>query len=129
MHFKAKIPIFLIPLILICCCWQNLPAQRLDKRLKKKQQQDFRSPLKSAFDKNESTDESQSELLPQTEFLQQPLEAAIDPESYVVGPGDVFQIVIISSEELVFKVQVISDGKLVKEFVPVTVMPTVTAAK
>ncbi|MCH8956113.1 SLBB domain-containing protein [candidate division KSB1 bacterium] len=113
MHFKAKIPIFLIPLILICCCWQNLPAQRLDKRLKKKQQQDFRSPLKSAFDKSNSTDESQSELLPQTEFLQQPLEAAIDPESYIVGPGDVFQIVIISSKELVFKVQVISDGKLV----------------
>ena len=113
MHFKAKIPIFLIPLILICCCWQNLPAQRLDKRLKKKQQQDFRSPLKSAFDKSNSTDESKSDLLPQTEFLQQPLEAAIDPESYVVGPGDVFQIVIISSKELVFKVQVISDGKLV----------------
>ncbi len=113
MHCKGKFPLFLILLILICCCWQNLPAQRLDKRLKKKQQQDFRSPLKSAFDKNKSTDKSQADLLPQTEFLQQPLEAAIDPESYVVGPGDVFQIMIISSEELVFKVQVISDGMLV----------------
>ena len=117
MHFKAKIPIFLIPLILICCCWQNLPAQRLDKRLQKKQEQDFRSRLKSAFDKSKSTDKSidksKSDLLPQTEFLQQPLEAAIDPESYIVGPGDVFQIIIISSKELVFKVQVISDGKLV----------------
>ncbi|MCH8020374.1 SLBB domain-containing protein [candidate division KSB1 bacterium] len=113
MHFKAKIPLFLTLLILICSSWQNLPAQRLDKRLQKKQQQDFRSPLKSAFDKSKSTDKSKSDLLPQTEFLQQPLEAAIDPESYIVGPGDVFQIVIISSEELVFKVQVISDGKLV----------------
>jgi len=113
MHFKAKIPLFLILLILIFCCWQNLPAQRLDKRLKKKQEQDFSSRAKSAFDKSKPTDKSQADLLPQTEFLQQPLEAAIDPESYIVGPGDVFQIVIISGEEIVFKVQVISDGKLI----------------
>ena len=113
MHFKAKITIFLIPLILIFCSWQKLPAQRLDKRLQKKQQQDFRNRLKSAFDKNKSTDKSQSDPLPPTVFRQQPLEAAIDPESYIVGPGDVFQIVIVSSEEFVFKVQVISDGMLV----------------
>ena len=56
MHFKAKLPLFLILVILICFGWQNLPAQRLDKRLKKKQQQDFRSPLKSAFDKNRLPD-------------------------------------------------------------------------
>ncbi|MCH7756300.1 hypothetical protein IH970_14420, partial [candidate division KSB1 bacterium] len=92
MHFKAKIQLFLILLILIFSSWQNLTAQRLDKRLKKKQQQNFRSPLKSAFDKNKPTDKSESDFLPQPEFLQQPLEAAIDPESYIVGPGDVFQI-------------------------------------
>jgi len=39
MHFKAKIQLFLILLILIFSSWQNLTAQRLDKRLKKKQQQ------------------------------------------------------------------------------------------
>lgn len=113
MHFKAKIQLFLILLILIFSSWQNLTAQRLDKRLKKKQQQNFRSPLKSAFDKNKPTDKSESDFRPQPEFLQQPLEAAIDPESYIVGPGDVFQIVISSSEEIVFRLQVISDGKLV----------------
>jgi len=112
MQFKAKITLFLILLILICSSSHNLLAQRLDKRLKKKQEQDFRSRLQSAFDKDKST-ESKSDLLQQTEFQQQPLEAAIDPESYKVGPGDVFQIVITSSEEIIFRVQVISDGKLV----------------
>lgn len=86
-------------------------AQLVEKTLENKKRRDVRSPLRSIFDNARQTDElkpSPFDLDPQL----QSLEAAVDPETYVVGPGDVFLVNVWAMEEVAFNIPVTPEGKL-----------------
>lgn len=109
----ARLTSFLILLSCFLLFFQNASAQRIDKRLKKKDKQDLRTPLRSALDEEQTEDKVQEEpvFLPAREI--QALEAAIDPNLYVVGPGDIFIINIWSAMESIFNLTVSPEGQLI----------------
>ncbi|MCG8605759.1 polysaccharide export protein [bacterium] len=102
-----------LPFFLVLISFHSLDAQLIDKTLETKKKRDVRSPLRSILDQSK-----ESESLNQTPAFAldtelQSLEAAIDPASYIVGPGDVFLVNVWASEELSFRLPVTPGGKLV----------------
>ncbi len=101
-HFILIVLFFISP---------HLTAQSVNERFEKKDQQDRRLPLKSVFDRDDLT----SQPLADTDLLfdMQALETSIDPNTYIVGPGDQFLINIWSTMEANFKTAVTPEGKLI----------------
>jgi hypothetical protein len=84
----------------------------------KQERPDTRIPLNSPADRSLRQPERPHSLLDRqrqglTELTAQPLEGAIDPETYLVGPGDRFMIDVLSSMEDFFIVTVTPEGRLV----------------
>lgn len=111
MFAKTRILTTGITLLSLIFVWQSLTAQT--RTLRKNETKESR---RSRF----STDRqqlNQDQLQPQSPFaleLQaQPLEGAVNPQTYVVGAGDVFLINIESAEEISFRTQVTAEGKLI----------------
>ncbi len=78
------------------------------------QERDFRLPNRKSFfdrDKLEFFDKEKQQL--PLDIQMQALEGAIDPESYIVGPGDQFYITIWSTLENSIPAQVSPEGKLI----------------
>jgi len=94
-------------------------GQRLDRRLKEddEQKRGQIQPLRLSLDQKKELDKKkleEPEQMPSAFQLQsQPLEAAIDPEKYIIGPGDMFQITIWAAENLSFNLPVVPEGKLI----------------
>ncbi|RMF66402.1 MAG: hypothetical protein D6743_06450 [Calditrichaeota bacterium] len=103
-----------LSLFLLFVLWGNtlVLAQNKDKRTEKAERPDFTQPLRSRFDLEEKEQELRP-VLPQQPLSTQALEVAVDPETYVVGPGDVFQVSIWSGLESTFTLAVNPEGKLV----------------
>ena len=101
-----------VSLFLLVTSFHSSNAQLVEKTLENKKKRDVRSPLRSIFDKTRQTDElkptSPFDLDPQL----QSLEAAVDPDAYVVGPGDVFLVNVWTMEEVAFNIPVTPEGKL-----------------
>ncbi len=93
-----------------------LPAQtrELPQRKQLDQDRDFRLPTrKSLLDKNGLDLLRQKKAQIPFDLETQALEGAIDPDSYVVGPGDAFLITIWSALENSIPAQVSPSGKLI----------------
>lgn len=93
-------------------------GQRLDLRLQEEQSQRGRvEPLRLSLDQKKELEnkklQEQEQMPGAFQFQSQPLEAAIDPETYVIGPGDIFQITIWAAEDLSFNLPVVPEGKLI----------------
>lgn len=92
-------------------------SQRLDRRLKERDERGRTQPLRLSLDQKKDLDEEKlqaREEMPGVLQMQgQALEAAIDPETYVIGPGDMFQITIWAAEDLSFNLPVVPEGKLI----------------
>lgn len=115
MNFDRKQFYPLCLLILLVAIFPNLQAQESDNRLEQKQKRDIRLPLRSPLDKELSKDQSKRKpsFGSEREFKMQALEASVEPDSYIVGPGDVFLISIWSMAEASFAVEVNPEGKLI----------------
>jgi protein involved in polysaccharide export with SLBB domain len=68
-----------------------------------------RRPFRQSLESTELTRESPLDL----DLQVQALEAAVDPDSYIVGPGDQFLVNIWSSVGKNFKIAVTPEGKLI----------------
>ena len=72
---------------------------------------------KSAFQQTQQTPEkSKEELLfqeVQLKLMEQAFEKAVDPKTYIVGPGDVFSIVIWGDIQKGFQLPVTAEGRLI----------------
>ncbi len=114
---------FLLVLLVFCSLVFPLAAQsqRIDKSLKKKEELDVRKPRRSVLERLRQKTEPEDQELLELQTRIQALEAAIDPNEYTLGPGDVFVISIWSAEPLTFKVPVEPEGYVI--------IPTVGAIK
>ncbi|MFQ5772374.1 MAG: polysaccharide biosynthesis/export family protein [bacterium] len=110
-YFKSKSFTLILFLILLLSAGANLYAQNTKDRFEKKKKKDVRLPLRSSLDKDELKEEpSEDKAL---EFEMQALEASIDPNTYIVGPGDQFLINIWSTLESNIRTAVTPEGKLI----------------
>ncbi len=107
--FKKIYPI--LSFVIFCSFQgQDAAAQRVDKRTNKNEESDINLPFKTRLQKDQPQPTKETPL--SIDFPIQSLEAAVDPASYIVGPGDVFQISIWSSIEATFKIPVNPEGEL-----------------
>ncbi|MFQ5675510.1 MAG: SLBB domain-containing protein [bacterium] len=112
MFAKTKILTTGITLISLIFFGQSLIAQTQTRRKKKETEETRWSRFSmDRLQLNEDQLQPQSQIAP--ELQAQPLEGAVDPQSYVVGAGDVFLINIESAEEISFRTQVTAEGKLI----------------
>lgn len=79
------------------------------QNLKKKEDQKFLSPRRLSLERDELKKEPAIEL----DLQIQALEAAVDPNTYIVGPGDRFLISIWSGVAIDFQAAVTPEGKLI----------------
>jgi protein involved in polysaccharide export with SLBB domain len=107
--FKKIYPI--ISLVIFCSLlWQDTAAQRIDKRTNKNEESDINLPFRTKLQK-EQAELKETPLTIDSPI--QPLEAAVDAATYIVGPGDIFQISIWSGIEATFKIPVNPEGELI----------------
>jgi len=99
---------FYVGLILLSCNFQTLSAQGFDRQTPSRQKQTFRTSAPSPD--QETTSDLSSFTSPNVAI--QSLEKAIDPETYLVGPGDTFQIGIWTGTESSLTIPVNPEGKL-----------------
>lgn len=87
-------------------------TQRIDKRLNRNEGQDAPSPFRTQTDRERK---AQEVTIPAStlDAMLQPMEAAVDPDTYILGPGDIFQISIWSGEETAFRIAVNPEGELI----------------
>ncbi len=94
-----------------------LPAftqvQQVDRRLKDKVKPGRLQPERTVQDRLREETQPDETAIFDLKTRIQPLEAAIDPDEYVVGPGDIFFISIWSAETQTLKVPVEPEGSLI----------------
>ncbi len=113
MYLKTKPFVLLFIFILSFSSFSYLRSQTLDRRLNKKEEQDFRLPIRSPFEKDNTKEETRKPFDLETQFKMQTLEATVDPDQYIVGPGDIFIVTIWTAAEALFKTPVTPEGYLI----------------
>ena len=106
---------FSVILALACLC-SGLQAQESASRSNrdKKNRRQFSFPLDLSSDENANQDnDGVLQSSPQIDLAGLPLEAAINPDEYIVGPGDILQINIWVGSEGLLTLPVLPEGKLV----------------
>ncbi len=104
--FKASL--WVMPLLFLFCAMPALgQTQTL---LQQKQEENTFGQLQ---EKPKKTKEELSYEEVQLKLMEQAFEKAVDPKDYVVGPGDIFSVVIWGDIQKAFQIPVTAEGKLV----------------
>ncbi len=112
MIFKPSALAVLLFLFSLSGFLSEAAAQRIDKRLHRNEGQDAPSPFRTQTDRERKQQEATIPASPLDTMLQ-PLEAPVDPNTYIVGPGDVFQISIWANTETAVQIPVNPEGALI----------------
>lgn len=104
----SKIRTFYLFLILLSFSGSiNEASAQTNTRRTRQQEEDSRLPMRN--------DRGQEGIILSSPTVDrfQPLEAAVDPKTYIVGPGDVFQISIFANSETNVEIPVNPEGALI----------------
>lgn len=102
-------------ILLLACLSSTLLAQGAGTRASRSDNRKARLDFPFDSSNREASDDGGDRLpvAPQLDLAGQPLEAAINPDDYIVGPGDILQINIWVGKEGVLTLPVLPEGKLV----------------
>lgn len=111
MNYRRTVLVFFsVVFILSFCNFDRAWTQNLRPRSDTREKQDIRRPLRPTPD--EQRDEKQPRVPGTLTLPSQSLETAIDPETYLIGPGDTFQIGIWTGDESELVLVVNPEGRL-----------------
>ncbi len=108
---------WLPPVLLVLCCLSESPpadAQSLGNRQNQRRAEDrARGAIFGSDEEKDAARTSALSTLQEKEFQLQALEAPVDPDDYIVGPGDVFQLNVWTGDAAFLTLPVLPEGKLV----------------
>jgi len=111
MRNPVRFNVFFFTLFILSFCnFTAAPAQDRDLRSRPTDKQDYRQPLRAT--QNDQQVEQQLSQFTALDISPQALEAPIDPTTYIVGPGDRFQIGIRAGLETSVVAAVSPEGRL-----------------